>query len=657
MARDKGLLPFSANFEPQIEAEFDSRKIVGTYADLTNPDTFKALDGLVYIPIGFTVTVALDTDESLRGVYRLNAKPHTTAANWIKLGDGGTMDYDDLTNKPAIDGTTLSSTSTAAGLGLATDDDLAAVATAKQDVLTAGTNITIEYDDQTELTTISATGVTSYNDLTDKPAVDGATLTSASTKAGLGIATAAALADVVTDVSTNTTDISGLKTSVADLEKFKGLFNTAAEIQALPGGEGYYAYCVATETQWTWDEANSEWVDSTLPIPGGGSIPAYDTVPEMNAATGAAGTSSSYARGDHVHPSDTSRATVTALNTHINDLLNPHGVTAAQVGLGNVDNTSDANKPVSTATAAAIALKQNILTAGDRIDITNDTISALEEEYTNPSPSVIAVGGIKVGTTFTDFTFEQLMNELFYPELNPTLTAPSSSFTSSASNLIEVGSTVNITFTSNFNRGTINPAYGTSGFRAGLPNNYVYTGSGLTNAASTALSNVQTVSNYVVAAGSNTWTGRVAYDAGEQPKTSNGNDFGSPLAAGQTSVRTITVTGVYPVFATSVDVGTMTKQALIDNAVAYVEVSMAAEDDTNKQMIDIESTYRAVTGVQFFNTISGQWEWLGGNQANSLTQWTVGTSTHDVQGSTTDYASYVHNSVKVGARQLRFYFT
>lgn len=33
---------------------------------------------------------------------------------------------------------------------------------------------------------------------------------------------------------------------------------------------------------------------------------------------------------------------------------NPHGVTAAQVGLGNVNNTSDADKPISTAQAAAL---------------------------------------------------------------------------------------------------------------------------------------------------------------------------------------------------------------------------------------------------------------------------------------------------------------
>ncbi len=42
------------------------------------------------------------------------------------------------------------------------------------------------------------------------------------------------------------------------------------------------------------------------------------------------------------------------LNSHKSDKSNPHGVTRVQVGLGNVDNTSDLNKPISTATQAAI---------------------------------------------------------------------------------------------------------------------------------------------------------------------------------------------------------------------------------------------------------------------------------------------------------------
>ena len=45
----------------------------------------------------------------------------------------------------------------------------------------------------------------------------------------------------------------------------------------------------------------------------------------------------------------------TKVNNHIANKSNPHEVTKTQVGLGNVNNTSDANKPVSTAQATAIA--------------------------------------------------------------------------------------------------------------------------------------------------------------------------------------------------------------------------------------------------------------------------------------------------------------
>lgn len=49
----------------------------------------------------------------------------------------------------------------------------------------------------------------------------------------------------------------------------------------------------------------------------------------------------------------------TSLNSHKSDTTNPHQVTKTQVGLGNVDNTSDANKPISTATQAALNNKVN----------------------------------------------------------------------------------------------------------------------------------------------------------------------------------------------------------------------------------------------------------------------------------------------------------
>ena len=47
------------------------------------------------------------------------------------------------------------------------------------------------------------------------------------------------------------------------------------------------------------------------------------------------------------------------LSSHTGNNNNPHETTASQVGLGNVDNTSDENKPVSTAQLAAIDIKAN----------------------------------------------------------------------------------------------------------------------------------------------------------------------------------------------------------------------------------------------------------------------------------------------------------
>lgn len=74
--------------------------------------------------------------------------------------------------------------------------------------------------------------------------------------------------------------------------------------------------------------------------------------------------------------------------THVADLENPHQVTKEQVGLGNVDNTADTDKPISSAVAAAIttlttnkadktyvdsqlALKANQLTTYTKTDVDN----------------------------------------------------------------------------------------------------------------------------------------------------------------------------------------------------------------------------------------------------------------------------------------------
>jgi hypothetical protein len=63
-----------------------------------------------------------------------------------------------------------------------------------------------------------------------------------------------------------------------------------------------------------------------------------------------------------------------ALNAHAALKTNPHEVTAEQVGLGNVNNTSDMDKPVSTAQAAAITKAKTDIVGAKGDAATADTI-------------------------------------------------------------------------------------------------------------------------------------------------------------------------------------------------------------------------------------------------------------------------------------------
>ena len=96
---------------------------------------------------------------------------------------------------------------------------------------------------------------------------------------------------------------------------------------------------------------------------------------------------------------------IASLLDHLTDYNNPHRVTAEQIGLGNVDNTSDLDKPISTATQEALETisetiadhienedvhvtpeeklawtnKQDTLKTGNHIKISNNTISVLDD--------------------------------------------------------------------------------------------------------------------------------------------------------------------------------------------------------------------------------------------------------------------------------------
>lgn len=79
---------------------------------------------------------------------------------------------------------------------------------------------------------------------------------------------------------------------------------------------------------------------------------ASTTSPKMD-GTATIGTEIAFARGDHIHPSDTTRVP-TSRKVAGHALTADVTLVKGDVGLGNVDNTSDANKPVSTAQQAAL---------------------------------------------------------------------------------------------------------------------------------------------------------------------------------------------------------------------------------------------------------------------------------------------------------------
>lgn len=77
-------------------------------------------------------------------------------------------------------------------------------------------------------------------------------------------------------------------------------------------------------------------------------------------------------------------SSVTALNSHIESKSNPHGVTKAQLGLGSVDNTSDKNKPVSDAVKAELDKKANHAAVQTAINVLGETMNAHNDSKNNP---------------------------------------------------------------------------------------------------------------------------------------------------------------------------------------------------------------------------------------------------------------------------------
>ena len=149
----------------------------------------------------------------------------------------------------------------------------------------------------------------------------------------VGIPTVEGLAELEEQVSANTTAIEGIQQEITGKEHFRGYFATNAEIHELTATNGDFAFSAESGTKWAYN--NNVWTDTEKAVPDK-TVEKSTTVPLMN-GTATIGLSNKYAAADHIHPTDTTRASqsdLTALETRVQ---------ANTTAIGNKANQSDLN--------------------------------------------------------------------------------------------------------------------------------------------------------------------------------------------------------------------------------------------------------------------------------------------------------------------------
>ena len=113
------------------------------------------------------------------------------------------------------------------------------------------------------------------------------------------------------------TTVEGLQQQLLEEAHFRGYLSTNAKIQALEATPNDFAYSAESGTKWVYDVTDG-WKDTGTPVPDQ-LTPASNTTPLMNGVP-SPGSEESYARGDHRHPTDTTRVSVEEFNELKSDI-------------------------------------------------------------------------------------------------------------------------------------------------------------------------------------------------------------------------------------------------------------------------------------------------------------------------------------------------
>lgn len=259
-----------------------------------------------------------------------------------------------------------------------------------------------------------------------------------------------------------------------------------------------------------------------------------------------------------------------------------------------------------------------------------------------------AVGALTDPSQIEGRTAEEVLLMMLFGIVNPTLIDPSISIElNNVSNFV-IGREYALQGTVTFDRGKIAPAYGTSGFRAGLPTSFTVAGNNFTT--------TETICNFEIifkpTERENILHYSVNYQQGEQPVNSLGGAFGSPLAAG-TLTGSISLDAVYAIYdATGAEISATWFE---DESGAGYLATFASESSGVRQSFAISNDL-TVVGVKGFDTMIQQWVWLGSEDAEySLAFFDTTDITGESLGETTHYTLYTYNHMLVGERELRIY--
>lgn len=116
----------------------------------------------------------------------------------------------------------------------------------------------------------------------------------------------------------------------------------------------------------------------------------------------------------------------TKIDQHVKRTDNPHGVTKSQVGLGNVDNTADKDKPISNAMQSALNGKQSSLSAAQLAAANSGITGAKVSDYDNhllnkENPHAVTKAQVGLGSVDNTADIEKPVSTKQQAELNKKL--------------------------------------------------------------------------------------------------------------------------------------------------------------------------------------------------------------------------------------------